>query len=418
MDEEDRDQPSDSPTTTTKRNHTNKKRIYPKIHRCTVGDCNRIYTRLYTLKRHKRMHYNIRKYTCDDCGKKFTLHQYLKEHRLTHTGERPFICDHPNCHKTFRQAGKLSIHKQRHTTQLTSSTTTSTTPQKSPQNPSITSTTDQNTISPLLILSSSTANSEDTASISTRSTLSSRSYHHRRDGKKVADGRNGRKNRQKSALKNIFRVQSSSRDELLGHFVKSYVLPDFWDHAMLPVPVGMVGEFNPGGMIGDHVTGEIYLNSEESFVNHPAKVEKNAQLVTMDDTGHQYPLGYASGNMSGTDSDNMTVMLMNQFQLSSRRTPNADFEGVPGSNWSGFGIDTTTGKLVELPESESNQTSSIVSSTDDFSDQKSQSSGNMRKNQNTSSSSSDGERRRVGSTTSRDCKKSGSGKRGSYFDEG
>lgn len=38
--------------------------------------------------------------------------QYLEEHEYTHTGAKPFVCDINNCAETFRQRGKLSIHRK------------------------------------------------------------------------------------------------------------------------------------------------------------------------------------------------------------------------------------------------------------------------------------------------------------------
>jgi hypothetical protein len=40
------------------------------------------------------------------------LPQYLEEHEYTHTGEKPFVCGINGCPETFRQRGKLSIHKK------------------------------------------------------------------------------------------------------------------------------------------------------------------------------------------------------------------------------------------------------------------------------------------------------------------
>ncbi len=40
------------------------------------------------------------------------LPQYLEEHEYTHTGEKPYVCGINGCAETFRQRGKLSIHKK------------------------------------------------------------------------------------------------------------------------------------------------------------------------------------------------------------------------------------------------------------------------------------------------------------------
>ena len=35
-----------------------------------------------------------------------------------HTQQKPFRCDYPGCNRTFRQAGKLSMHKKSHQQQI------------------------------------------------------------------------------------------------------------------------------------------------------------------------------------------------------------------------------------------------------------------------------------------------------------
>ena len=57
---------------------------------------------------------NLKPLKCKYCDKRFSLKQYLKEHQYTHTGERPYICNINGCEKTFRQAGKLSLHRRQH----------------------------------------------------------------------------------------------------------------------------------------------------------------------------------------------------------------------------------------------------------------------------------------------------------------
>ena len=80
-------------------------------------DCGKSFTNKHSLKRHKVTHDPNKKYKCDICSKAFSLPQYLKEHKIVHTGERPFIWNFPGCGKSFRQAGKLSIHRKEHTSQ-------------------------------------------------------------------------------------------------------------------------------------------------------------------------------------------------------------------------------------------------------------------------------------------------------------
>ena len=81
---------------------------------CNHEGWGKSFTNKHSLKRHKTTHDPNKKYKCDTCGKKFALPQYLKEHQVVHTGERPFICKFPGCGKSFRQAGKLSIHRKEH----------------------------------------------------------------------------------------------------------------------------------------------------------------------------------------------------------------------------------------------------------------------------------------------------------------
>mmetsp|Transcript_64466 Transcript_64466/g.74027 ORF Transcript_64466/g.74027 Transcript_64466/m.74027 type:complete len:218 (-) Transcript_64466:566-1219(-) len=76
--------------------------------------CNKVLTRESTAKHHLRIHFNIKKYECEVCSRRFTMKQYLVEHRYTHTQERPYKCKFPGCNRTFRQRGKLSIHRREH----------------------------------------------------------------------------------------------------------------------------------------------------------------------------------------------------------------------------------------------------------------------------------------------------------------
>lgn len=72
------------------------------------------FTNKHSLKRHKTTHDPNKKYKCEVWSKSFSLPQYLKEHKVVHTNARPFVCKFPGCNKSFRQAGKLSIHKKEH----------------------------------------------------------------------------------------------------------------------------------------------------------------------------------------------------------------------------------------------------------------------------------------------------------------
>ena len=81
---------------------------------CKVTGCTKTYTTRFSLRRHIASHSVIKKHVCVLCFKTFTLAQYLKEHTYIHTQQKPFKCDAPGCNRSFRQAGKLSMHKKIH----------------------------------------------------------------------------------------------------------------------------------------------------------------------------------------------------------------------------------------------------------------------------------------------------------------
>ena len=81
---------------------------------CNIGPCRKIFASKYSLKRHRITHDDVKRHPCPVCRKPFALPQYLKEHMVVHSKERPFVCPFAGCSKTFRQAGKLSMHKRLH----------------------------------------------------------------------------------------------------------------------------------------------------------------------------------------------------------------------------------------------------------------------------------------------------------------
>ena len=87
-------------------------------HQCTYPSCQKRFTNKYSLQRHMASHNVVRRHACEICGKTFALLQYLKEHAVVHSGRKPYACPYPGCTKAYRQAGKLSIHKKRHTKQV------------------------------------------------------------------------------------------------------------------------------------------------------------------------------------------------------------------------------------------------------------------------------------------------------------
>ena len=85
-----------------------------RLHECKVAGCKKTYTTRFSLRRHIASHAVVKQHVCVLCFKTFTLAQYLKEHTYIHTQQKPFQCEVPGCNKSFRQAGKLSMHRKLH----------------------------------------------------------------------------------------------------------------------------------------------------------------------------------------------------------------------------------------------------------------------------------------------------------------
>ena len=66
------------------------------------------------MKRHKVVHTKDKNFECEYCGRRFALSQYLKEHVYIHTNDKPYICGIEGCTRSFRQTGKLSLHRRAH----------------------------------------------------------------------------------------------------------------------------------------------------------------------------------------------------------------------------------------------------------------------------------------------------------------
>lgn len=81
---------------------------------CHFRDCKKLFKTKFSLKRHSFVHTLEKKFKCPHCGKDFRLLQYLKEHIFIHTGAKPYICGVGGCQESFRQTGKLALHRKTH----------------------------------------------------------------------------------------------------------------------------------------------------------------------------------------------------------------------------------------------------------------------------------------------------------------
>jgi len=82
-----------------------------RVFRCKI--CSKTLTRGYSLKIHLDIHFGIKRYPCEECGQRFTSRQYLKEHTFIHSGEKPYVCPIAGCNRTFRQRGKMCLHRRK-----------------------------------------------------------------------------------------------------------------------------------------------------------------------------------------------------------------------------------------------------------------------------------------------------------------
>lgn len=84
---------------------------------CDYHEWERIFNSKYSLMRHtKSKHLKKKKYECDHWNKKFALQHNLKEHEYIHTQSLPFVWGIDGCTQSFRQRGKLWLHRQKHPT--------------------------------------------------------------------------------------------------------------------------------------------------------------------------------------------------------------------------------------------------------------------------------------------------------------
>ncbi|KAM4619689.1 uncharacterized protein O3C94_021057 [Discoglossus pictus] len=64
---------------------------------CT--ECEKCFSQLSALNRHKITHTGEKPFPCSECGKCFSRASHLNTHKRTHTGEKPFPCS--ECGKCF-----------------------------------------------------------------------------------------------------------------------------------------------------------------------------------------------------------------------------------------------------------------------------------------------------------------------------
>lgn len=81
---------------------------------CTHEGCHKEYSTKFALRRHYITHSGVKPFSCKICSKAFSLEQYLTEHMNVHTKAKPFVCGINGCTETFRQRGKLCLHRMTH----------------------------------------------------------------------------------------------------------------------------------------------------------------------------------------------------------------------------------------------------------------------------------------------------------------
>ena len=88
-----------------------------KAYICDFLDWEMIFNSKYWLNRHiTSKHFKNKKFEWKQWGKKFALSHNLKEHEYVHTQELPFVCGIDGWTLSFRQRGKLSLHREKHPT--------------------------------------------------------------------------------------------------------------------------------------------------------------------------------------------------------------------------------------------------------------------------------------------------------------
>lgn len=88
--------------------------LRPKKFVCSAQGCKKEYSTKFALQRHLYTHSGIKAFQCKYCSKWFSLEQFLQEHEYTHTKAKPFVCGIDGCTESFRQRGKLCLHRRTH----------------------------------------------------------------------------------------------------------------------------------------------------------------------------------------------------------------------------------------------------------------------------------------------------------------
>eukprot|EP00835_Amoeboradix_gromovi_P003673 NODE_252_length_12846_cov_0.309485.p4 type:complete len:227 gc:universal NODE_252_length_12846_cov_0.309485:8919-9599(+) len=79
------------------------------VYQCTFPECEKTFTRTYSLKAHLRTHSTVRPYKCSVCQRSFLRKHDCLRHIRIHTKERPYQCA---CGKSFARQDALKRHLQ------------------------------------------------------------------------------------------------------------------------------------------------------------------------------------------------------------------------------------------------------------------------------------------------------------------
>ena len=87
--------------------HTRSVHTNERPYTCNV--CDKAFTQMVKLKRHKLIHSGEKLFNCDNCDKKFATNYQLKEHQILHQDNSKHQC--PECSKTFSDRNNLRRHR-------------------------------------------------------------------------------------------------------------------------------------------------------------------------------------------------------------------------------------------------------------------------------------------------------------------